>query len=151
MNTDRRREAENTVSRLILKRDNCIASLVRLEMRLKIAQRKLKRAAAKVEKVTTDPGIPTFLERRGNAKEVTDIPVSEFPIADDPGIPTFLDRRSAIQRRDDAERKKMEADLAARKKDKARVRIEKMKAKQSGETKRVPLSGRAALDFIRNG
>lgn len=40
---------------------------------------------------------------------------------------------------------------AATKKAKAAGRIAKMKAKKSGETRKMPVSGKAALDLIRNG
>jgi hypothetical protein len=40
---------------------------------------------------------------------------------------------------------------ATTKKAKAQGRIAKMKAKKSGDTRKMPLSGKAALDLIRNG
>ena len=43
------------------------------------------------------------------------------------------------------------AEIAARKKAKSHGRIAKMKAKKAGDTKKMPLSGKAALDHIRNG
>lgn len=49
-------------------------------------------------------------------------------------IPPFLDRT---------------LDPAERKREKSRVRIEKLKAKQRGDTERMPLSGREALAAIR--
>jgi hypothetical protein len=80
-------------------------------------------------------------------------------------IPGFLrrargtpaDQAEAAQRkaeREDNDRKTADAIRAeqeATKKLKARGRIEKMKAKKAGDTKRMPLTGKAALDMIRNG
>ena len=44
----------------------------------------------------------------------------------------------------------IKAEQEATKKQKARGRIEKMKAKQRGDLKKMPLSGKAALEHIRN-
>jgi hypothetical protein len=62
----------------------------------------------------------------------------------DTSIPDFL-------KRDDAVAEQLRAEQAETKKKKAQGRIAKMKAKQSGETRKMPLTGRAALDAIRNG
>jgi hypothetical protein len=43
------------------------------------------------------------------------------------------------------------AEQAETKKKKAQGRIAKMKAKKSGETRKMPLTGKAALEAIRNG
>lgn len=62
----------------------------------------------------------------------------------DTGIPAFLKRSS-----DNAVADQIKAEQAETKKRKAAGRIAKMKAKQSGETRRMPLTGRAALAAIR--
>ena len=62
-------------------------------------------------------------------------------------IPTFL-RRSA---KDAAVADQIKAEQASVKKAKAAGRIAKMKAKKSGETRKMPLTGKAALDLINNG
>jgi len=72
-------------------------------------------------------------------------PVKAAEIDDD--IPAFLRRQSSPS----PEAEQIRAEQAATKKKKAAGRIAKMKAKQSGETKRMPLTGRAALEAIRNG
>jgi hypothetical protein len=74
--------------------------------------------------------------------DVTDIPISEFPIADDLDIPGFL-------RRDAKVAAEIKQEIADQKRTKAQVRIEKLKAKQSGATKRMPLQGKEALAAIR--
>jgi hypothetical protein len=60
-------------------------------------------------------------------------------------IPDFLRRQSS------PEAEQIKAEQAAVKKAKAAGRIAKMKAKKSGETRKMPVSGKAALDLIRNG
>lgn len=84
---------------------------------------------------------------------VTDISWSEMTGADlrDEAIPAFLDRRKAGEAKDAARAAEIRAEQAERKKLKARGRIEKMKAKQAGDLKKMPLTGRAALDAIKNG
>jgi ribosomal 50S subunit-associated protein YjgA (DUF615 family) len=61
-------------------------------------------------------------------------------------IPSFLRRQSP-----DPIAEQIRKEQAETKKKKAQGRIAKMKAKQSGETKRMPLTGKAALQAIRNG
>lgn len=72
------------------------------------------------------------------------------------GVPDFLKRSQIEQRALLAESKladvkaaeQLKAEAAAKRKAKAYGRLDKMKAKQSGETKKMPLSGKAALKAI---
>jgi hypothetical protein len=65
---------------------------------------------------------------------------------------TAADQAEAQQRKIDREAAdKLREELAATKKAKATGRIATMKAKKAGDTTKMPLSGRAALDKIRNG
>jgi hypothetical protein len=61
-------------------------------------------------------------------------------------IPEFLRRQSAA---DVAVAEQIKAEQAETKRLKAQGRIAKMKAKKSGDTKRMPLTGKAALAHIR--
>jgi hypothetical protein len=70
-----------------------------------------------------------------------------MPSPVDIGIPDFLQRGVAAQKAVD----EIIAEQAEHKRRKSAGRIARMKAKQSGETKRMPLTGKAALDAIRNG
>jgi hypothetical protein len=62
----------------------------------------------------------------------------------DTDIPAFLRHQSS-----DPIAEQIRQEQAETKKAKARGRIEKMKAKRSGETRKMPLSGKAALAAIR--
>ncbi len=65
-------------------------------------------------------------------------------------IPDWLLRRRADpQPTDQQVAEQIKTEQAERKRDKARVRIEKMKAKQRGDTRKMPLSGKDALKFIK--
>jgi hypothetical protein len=74
-------------------------------------------------------------------------PVKPGIVAECPDIPDFLRRQS----QPDPVAEQIREEQAATKKAKARGRIEKMKAKKAGELKKMPLTGKAALDHIRNG
>lgn len=144
----RHREVTNTLNRTIAQRDGCLANLVRYEIRIKALRRQVQRLErAMAQPVTAKPEPkpqPAASAPASKASDVTDIPVSELP------IPDFLDRRKSAEQRDKIARDAILAAQTERKKNKARVRIETMKAKQSGATKRVPLTGKAALEFIRH-
>jgi hypothetical protein len=77
---------------------------------------------------TVDTDIPEFLRRGAAAEVAADV--------------ALLDHLAAEE---------IKAKAAETKAAKARGRIATMKAKKSGETKKMPLSGRAALDAIKNG
>ena len=96
---------------------------------------------------------PAIRESIADQKVTGAPPVTMIAVAApaDEGIPDFLDRRKAADAKDAEAKAKIEADNAERKKAKALGRIATMKAKKSGDTKRMPLSGRAALDMIKNG
>jgi len=67
-------------------------------------------------------------------------------------IPEFLRRGQAAQKAADAVvADQIREEQAATKKAKAQGRIAKMKAKKAGDLKKMPLSGKAALDHIDNG
>jgi hypothetical protein len=67
----------------------------------------------------------------------------------DTSIPPFLKRQTPDHDMVVAEQLRLEQEATKRKK--SQGRIAKMKAKKSGETRKMPLTGRAALDAIRNG
>lgn len=67
---------------------------------------------------------------------------------DDLGIPDFLRRQTDA---DVAAANAIKAEQAAVAKAKAQGRIAKMKAKKSGETRKMPLTGKAALALINEG
>ena len=67
-------------------------------------------------------------------------------ILEDSGIPEFLQRKKL-----DPVAEQIVAEQDAAKKAKAQGRIAKMKAKKAGDLNKMPLSGKAALDLIRNG
>jgi hypothetical protein len=70
----------------------------------------------------------------------------------DTDIPEFLRRGAAAQKAVDAViADQIREEQAATKKAKASGRIAKMKAKKAGDLKKMPVSGKAALDLIRNG
>jgi hypothetical protein len=76
-------------------------------------------------------------------------PVAEKPrISEDLSIPTFLQRKRDGEERDKIAAAAILAEQAERKRTKTRIRIEEMKAKQSGATRRMPLTGKEAMAAI---
>jgi hypothetical protein len=135
------------------------ASLVRWHRRLSRAANAIKKLdaqrrrllAKKAEPVKALPApkpAPLAIEApRPKVSDVTDIPVTELPIPDvlDEEIPAFLRRAKPL----DATAQAILDEQADLKKRKARGRIAKLKATQSGETRKMPLTGKAALAAIR--
>jgi hypothetical protein len=68
---------------------------------------------------------------------------------DEPAIPTFLQRQKEGEAKDAARRAEIEQSNAQRKRTKAAVQKEKREAKAHGDTRKMPLVGRAALAHIR--
>ena len=129
------------------------ASISRWKTRLRRAvnmidklEKQRKRMAARPPSLTA--GKPVA-EARAATPVPPPIPPSPVEAVAAPGnldIPEFL-RRS----RPDAAGEAIAAEIAERSKAKARGRIAKLKAKKSGDTKKMPLSGREALAAIRSG
>ena len=143
----RHREVTNTLNRTVAQRDGCLANLVKYETKLKTLRRQAQRLERAMAKPVTAPPVPVpqavAPAPAPAVSDVTDIPVTEL------AIPDFLDRKKASEQRDRIAREAIEREIAERKKTKARARIETMKAKQRGDTKKMPLTGKAALEAIR--
>ena len=76
----------------------------------------------------------------------------EQKVDHDLDIPSFLKRGQAAQKAvDEIIADQIKAEQAETRKKKAAGRIAKMKAKKAGDLKKMPLTGKAALDIIRNG
>lgn len=150
----RHREVTNTLNRTVAQRDGCLANLVRYETRIKSLRRQAQRLErAMAQPVTAKPlPVPQPVAPAPaplTPQQVADVKESRDAL--DKAIPDFLARKRSADQRDKIARQAIEAEQAERKKNKARVRIETMKAKQRGDTKRMPLSGRAALAAINAG
>lgn len=132
-------DVSNRLVRTEAQRNGCLVNLVRYELRIKALRRQVQR----LEKAIADVSKPDVLP----PVKVAQVPpgiVAEYE-ASEPAIPPFLQRKADDKAAADAIRKEQ----ADRKTQKARGRIEKMKAKQRGDTKRMPLSGKDALAAIR--
>jgi len=111
----------------------------------------LERQRKRLEAAAIKPPKPvTFAEPV--MREIIEQPKAEAPKVETPkpddnlAIPTFLQRKKL-----DPVAAEIASQQEATKRVKARGRIDKMKAKRRGDLKRMPLSGKAALDAIRNG
>jgi hypothetical protein len=146
------------------------ASIKRWKTRLRRAinklgelEKKRKRLAAKPPAV---PASTLVAAVKGHIKRQTERSKQAYDAAwqaalpPDTGIPDFLRRDAAvpescpdslIKKVDDVIADQIREEQADTKKRKAAGRIAKMKAKKAGDLKKMPLSGKAALDHIDNG
>jgi hypothetical protein len=139
-----------------------LAALKRWRTRLKRAmtavdklEKQRRRLEAKPVKLTENIGSTTWSKPSTTVADI-DPPVEvlaaikEVAVHDvDAGIPDFLKRGVAAQKAvDEVIADQIRDEQEATKKKKAQGRIAKMKAKQSGDTKRMPLSGKDALRAI---
>jgi hypothetical protein len=124
------------------------ASIARWQTRLRRAVRaieKLERQKKRLVKAqASPPARPRPVPAKVPAPEIV-APAPAVAPAIDTSIPSFLKRTP------DPVAEQIKTEQAETKRRKAAGRIAKMKAKQSGELSRMPLTGRAALDAIRNG
>ncbi len=169
----RRDKISNTLNIVSAQREATIARLVKLEAKAAGLRKQLARAERSIRKAelaelvtqatrehieASAPAVPPVVEvmvpvqystRSGRA-------IAPAPSLEDDAIPGFLDRRTAAQKADAEARERIERENAERKSAKAKTRIEKLKirqevkrAKLTGELKKMPLTGKAALAFIR--
>jgi hypothetical protein len=146
----RHREVSNTLNRAIGQRDICLAKLVRCEIRVKELRRQLQRlekamaaAPTALPGASPPPSPPSPLSLPDAPVEVRAM-VDTAIGSDESAIPEFLQRKS-----DTEIATELKAQAAERKVTKSRVRVQKMLAKKAGDTKKMPLTGKAALAFIR--
>lgn len=147
----RHRDTLAQLDRTLEQRDAAIAKLVKFEAKVKA----LRRQAARYEKIVAQPKSEPTPKPQPKPEppkaDVTNITFAELPIADKLDMPDFLKRGGKADNKTPAELRAIAATEAAQREHKtakARGRIAKMKAKQTGELKRMPLEGRAALAFI---
>jgi len=132
---DRHRVVQHKLARELDQRERLIRKLITNAERIKTLQRAIVRLDRKLAGPATAAPEPV-------PQSVAPAPIPTPPrqLDDDP-IPTFLDRRNLMA---DPKTKEKNAERRA-------VEREKREAKLRGQTKRMPLSGRAALDAIKAG
>jgi len=174
------RAEKNTLARAEAQSEAAIESLIRSRGRIREATLRIRAlekrmAKAALESITPTPPVLTNKELAVGVavREIVPIPEPEEPelskflvrLAKQPateveimpepqakegsGIPDYLDRSKCKPGKTFAETFREE--IEAQRKQKARGRIARMKAKKSGETKRMPLSGNDALRHINSG
>ena len=142
MTTKRHEPLIAQLYREVERRDQAIVRLSRLDERV----RKLKRSLVRLQKRTQRPAASA-------REEFTPTPPAPPPTVEpvkviDDAIPGFL-RRAPANPADVAAKAEIEAEQLERRKTRSRVRVERMKAKQAGDLRKMPVSGREALALIR--
>ena len=164
----RHRQCLDSIGRLTEQRELAFRRLAIVQNRLTDERRRLTRLQKELPKKVHPANIESAMlygkaQTMGIVHDVAAVQRDAPPIEDMPppkqqavdsgdvelSIPDFLWRGPLAK--DAAARAEIEAEQAARKAVKTKARIAKMKATQSGETRRMPLTGRAALKRIREG
>jgi multidrug resistance efflux pump len=130
------------LDRLTEHREATIARLIKLDAKVKTARRQL----ARYEKLAAQPAKP---KPELPTLHIPYVPPVERLIEAEVGIPTFLQRKAEGDRKDAEARAQIQAEQAAGKRKKSLARVGKVLADKSGERKRMPLTGKAALEAIR--
>lgn len=133
------------------KLDHVTAAITRWQSRLRRAANmlaKLEKQRKRIEKAAANPPKPK--PRAPSLAETVTREIAEppkpAPVAEiDTSIPAFLQRKKP-----DPVAEQIAAEQKDLKRRKAQGRIATMKAKKSGETRKMPLTGKAALAAIRN-
>jgi hypothetical protein len=118
-----------------------------LTMLDKLDRQKKRLEKAKLERPRGSVDLANFSETFGPAirESFEDARTKKKQPEPDLAIPSYL------RRTPDPAVEQLKREQEETKKAKAKGRIEKMKAKQRGDLAKMPLSGKAALDAIRNG
>lgn len=112
----------------------------------------LSRRQRYYEKLIAQPAPVVVKPVKVETKLTTDVPMLSalLPPVGDLDIPAQF-RRPVVNKADEAAKQEIIAAQQAKAKTKTRSRIEKLKAKKAGQTKAMPLTGKAALAAIREG
>lgn len=140
------------------------ASIARWKTRLKRAMTMIDKLEKKRKRLAAKPAVARQLAKQEKVVVFEPEPIRPEPMhieqhvveikqePIDTSIPAFLRRGIAAQKAvDEVIADQIREEQATTKKAKAQGRIAKMKAKKAGDLKKMPLSGKAALDHIDNG
>lgn len=152
---DQLRHVENDIARTKAQREAAIVTIVKAMEKLRLLDHDQRRIAKRLQKAINSDRRDANPEERilGKLQDaVNEVLATEQPkpVQDDVGIPEFLRARERVQD-DIAAAEAIKAELVEQKLAKSRGRIAKLKAQKSGETRKMPLSGKAALNHIKGG
>jgi hypothetical protein len=145
------------MKREINKLDHNAAALKRWRTRLKRAMSMVEKLEKQRKRLEAKPVRVADLERRLEKIETVE-PAKPEPLAvtvlkplAEPAKPDNLELPSFLKRTPDPVAEQIKAEQEETKRRKARGRSERKKAAQRGDLKKMPLTGKAALEAIRNG
>jgi hypothetical protein len=144
-------------------REGVIGKLAKLDAKVKA----LRKQVARYEKILAAPkpgnpgkeiakalkNDPANHERPGDPELknfVEALPAAGIAQTAGLDLPSFLDRSRSGEKRDEIAREAIEAERAERAKLKKKIQDDERAAKRRGDTKRMPLTGKAALAAIRS-
>jgi len=146
----RHRQCLNTIGRLTEQRELAFRRLALIQSRLhdeRLRLRRLQKELGKKPIFTPMPEAPAWVP--ATLKETVDQGFKRLVQGSEPDltIPDFLKRDA----KDKADRAEIEAHKAEVKAVKTKARIDRLKAAQRGDLRKMPLTGKAALKAIREG
>jgi hypothetical protein len=130
----RHRETTDTMYRTLAQRDALLAKLVKCEVKLDRLRKLLARQTKALAKARSVP-------QRGPQPMAPPAAAAAAAPTPEEDIPTFLDRRNLMA---DPKTKDRNAERRV-------IEKEKRDAKLTGKLKQMPLTGKAALEHIRQG
>jgi len=143
----RHQQATKDFARLERQRAETLDKLARITENLKTVRRSIERYERTPKPTAVTPTAPANVEPP-TPPQTPPAPVSAVI---DEAIPGFLKRTATKAPDDIAAVLAIEAERANKRIAKSRARVEKLKAKQAGDLKKMPLTGRAAMEKIRAG
>ena len=140
------------------RRDKALQELIRYQSRLDELRKKAARMAKRAAKERAAKEQAKNIALTHPLDPITQATLLTQPQRDDDDdsaldIPAWLLRRRVdVQKKKDQEAaEQIKAEQVERRRAKSLVRVGKMKAKQRGDTRKMPLSGKDALKFIKEG
>lgn len=139
-------QLNRAIARWEAKQEAAVIMLRRSAEELLVLRRKRKRNLARATLARLDPASPTFRKVVEKVMEQAEATVPAAAPAEPEagnGLPAFLDRTRKLQAMPDPRSKEKKAERRA-------VEKEKTAAELTGKRRKMPLSGKAALDAIRD-
>jgi hypothetical protein len=143
----RRQQAIKDLTRLEATRDTLLDKLSRTQRTLKATRKAIERYERPLPPPAVKP-VPAARVEPPVPHVTTPVAAPPAPESLDTSIPDFLKRKREGEARDKAAADAIRAEQAESKRTKTHARLEKMKAAKRGETRKMPLSGKAALAAI---
>jgi len=144
---DKLRKAQNDLARAQAQREAGFKAIVRADARIKEAERTIARLQRRLER-EPKPAVPVETLKPIKPENIPPVSLSA-DLEAGLEIPLAL-RRMPSNLADEVAKAELQTALNTQKQAKTRARIEKLKATKSGARQSMPLTGKAAADYIKS-